>query len=251
MEEVGEGVACFNPWLDLMLPEAPVYLSRCTGVYGNDLDLMFLKTLPPEKIFNPLSALHRFRSKPSQYTWMEEKGFPCLPWLPLEGMDLIQVERFFRLYPRSVVKPTIGQGGWGVEELNWDRFRSWWKKRKGKDEKYLLQPLISEARELRYFFIKDKFSVVLERKSKSGISANFQKQGSALVAQLPEEFQTTIETLIKESGALYGAIDLFIEDGRLIILELNTVPGIEQLEKVSGINIMRPLCQVFLSDFLK
>lgn len=251
MEEVGEGVACFNPWQDFILPEAPVYLSRCTGVYGNDLDLMFLKTLPAGKIINPLGTLQRFRSKSSQYTWMEERNLPCLPWIPLPGMDLIQVERFFRLYPRSVVKPLIGQGGWGVEELNWERFRSWWKKRKGNDEQYLLQPLVQDARELRYFFIKDNFSLVLERKALSGISANFQKQGSAEVSTLPAEFQTTIETLIKESGAIYGAIDLFIEDGRLQILELNSVPGIEQLEKVSGINIMQSLCQVFLSDFLK
>jgi glutathione synthase/RimK-type ligase-like ATP-grasp enzyme len=249
IEEVGQSrVQLFNPWADAILPEAESYLMRTTGVYGNDLDLLIAQSLPQERIMNPLPTLRRFRSKSVQYLWFEELDFPLLHWLPLKGTDLLTIEKFFRLYPEAVVKPLKGQGGWGVEVLKWSTFKSWWKKKQGKDEDYLIQPFIKGARELRYFFIKDGLHLTLERKARSGITANFKTQGSASVTQLPVEFQATIDRLIEKSGAYYGAIDLFIDDGNLIILELNTVPGVEQLEQVSGLNIIRELlkCQFFL-----
>ncbi len=248
-EEVREGVAFFNPWADLLLPDGENYLVRTTGVYGNDLDLMFLKTLAPEKILNPLPSIQRFRSKSTQYFWMEEQGFPMLHWLPVKGTDLITIEKFFRLYPESVVKPIIGQGGWGVEALSWDRFKSW-KKKRGADESYLLQPFIKGATEYRYFFIKDDLEIVLERSAKSGIAANFQKQGNAKVSELPDQFKPVVQKIIQASGASYGALDLLVDENTLYVLELNVVPGIEQLEKVTGMNIMAHLaakffCQIY------
>lgn len=237
----GDNARLFDPWIDLEMPVADHYLVRTTGVYGSELDLLMLQGLPQDRVINPLEALKNFRSKSVQYSWFDEHDFPALHWLPLQGTDLLTIERFFRLYPRVVVKPLIGQGGWGIEVLTWATFKSWWKKKKGRDESYLIQPLISGARELRYFFIKNTFNVCLERKSKSGIAANFKLQGSAIQTELPAEFQEMIDQLIEMSGALYGAIDLLIDDGRPVILELNTVPGIEQLEEVTGLNIIQKL----------
>lgn len=241
IEEVGESeVALFDPWSDLLLPEASLYLVRSTGIYGNDLDLMFAKSLPPEKIFNPLPVLERFRAKDRQYFWFEDQDIPSLPWIYVKGSDLLTIEKFFRLYPELIVKPLKGQGGWGVEALTWSSFKTW-KKKKGADEDYLLQPFIKNAVEYRYFFLEGADPVVLERKSKSGIAANFQRQGEAKLSVLPPEYQETIDDLIKKSGAIYGAIDLIIQHGQPYVLELNAVPGIEQLESVSGRNVMKEI----------
>lgn len=249
--EVGQKATCFNPWQDLILPDATNYLVRTTGVYGSDLDLLMLASLPLANVINPLAVLRRFRSKTSQYLWMEEHNFPLLHWLPLKGTDLITIEKFFRLYPEVVVKPTIGQGGWGIEVLKWDQFKPWWKKRQGRDEDYLIQPLVRGAREFRYFFIKDGPSYTLERKAASGVAANFKRQGQASLTNLEEKFQQLLVQLVEKSGALYGAVDFFVDGERLILLELNSVPGIEQLEIVSGVNIIREFlnakffCQIY------
>jgi glutathione synthase/RimK-type ligase-like ATP-grasp enzyme len=240
IEEVGQDVVLFDPWSDLEFPQASKYLVRTTGVYGNDLDLLMLKAVAADKIVNPLSVLQRFRSKNSQYEWFDEKGIPHLHWIFVKGSDLITVEKFFRLYPELIVKPLRGQGGWGVEALTWDKYKSW-KKNKGQDEDYLLQPFIKNATEYRYFFMKDSAPIVLERTSKSGVAANFQREGAAKLSDLPLEFQPMMENLIQKSGANYGAVDLIVQDGRPYVLELNAVPGIEQLEKVSGQNIMKEL----------
>jgi glutathione synthase/RimK-type ligase-like ATP-grasp enzyme len=237
IEEVGE-VDLFDPWSDLVLPEAEKYIVRTTGIYGNDLDLLMINTLPSERLVNPLPILKRFRSKNTQYEWFDQLDLPCLPWMSLKGTNLVTVEKFFRLYPEVVVKPFNGQGGWGIEALKWDNFKSW-KKKKAQDEDYLIQPFIKNATEYRYFFIKGENPVVLQRHAKTGIAANFQREGEATLVTFPIDHKEVVERLIERSGALYGAIDLLIYDERLIILELNAVPGIEQLEKVSGLNVMK------------
>ncbi len=237
-EEVGESVLIFNPWADLVLPDSQKYLVRTTGVYGSDLDLLILKTLTPDKIINPFPSLQLFRSKLTQYYWFEDHQFPVPAWISLKGVDVLTVEKFFRLYPTAVVKPSIGQGGWGVEGLNWEKFKSWWKKKQGRDEDYILQNFIPDATELRYFFIQGEAPIVLERKSKSGIAANFKKQGQAELSKLPIELQPLVDRLITKSGLYYGAIDLLLDRGNPQILEVNAVPGIEQLESVSGQNVM-------------
>lgn len=242
IEELGDGVALFDPWSDLDLPPAERYLVRTTGIYHSELDLLILGSLPADKVLNPVSVLKRFRCKASQWQWFEEHDLPCLPWIPLKGVDSITAEKFSVLYPEMIVKPNFGQGGWGVEVLTRDSLLGWLKKKKkNNDEDYLLQPLIKNAVEYRYFFIKNNFSVVLKRKSKSGVAANFQREGEAELTELPAFAQADINRLIELSGAAYGAIDLFIQDERLIILELNAVPGIEQLENISRQNILRKL----------
>ena len=238
IEELGQNVDIFDPWSDFILPEADRYLVRTTGVYGSDLDLLLLKTIPKNKVINSLEVLQRFRSKTSQYLWFEEQDVPLLPWLSLKNTDLITIEKFFRLYPEVVVKPNIGQGGWGIEVLRWSDYKSW-KKKKGKDEDYLIQPYLKGATEFRYFFMKDFSPIVLKRMGKTGVAANFRQNGKANLATLPPEFSSVIENLVIKSQALYGAIDLLVLDERPVVLELNTVPGIEQLEKISGENIIQ------------
>lgn len=240
IEEVGHGLPCFDPWSDVEFPQADTYLVRTTGVYGSDLDLLILKGVAPQKVVNSLTGLSIFRSKSHQYEWLDEQNFPVLPWLVLKGADSITVEKFFRLYPEAVAKPLCGQGGWGVEGVNWDNFRQW-KKKKGPDEGYLLQPFVKDSPEFRYFFIKGVSSVVLERKSKSGIAANFQKGGEAKLSGLPAGSETMIHELVEKSGLHYGAIDIIFQHGKPLILEVNSVPGFEQVEKVSGLNLVKKL----------
>ena len=240
-EEVGQALLFFNPWQDFQVPEAQKYLIRTTGVYGSDLDLHILATLPAQQLINPLPSLKIFRSKLTQYEWMEERNFKVPEWINLNGVDVLNVEKFFRLFPSGLVKPHIGQGGWGIEGMNWENFKTWWKKKRGVDESFILQKFIPSALELRCFFIKGLPHIVLERRSKSNIAANFKQQGLAKLATLPYGLESIVAKLIFESGLDYGAIDLLIEGDQVYFLDINSVPGIEQLEQVSGQNIIRNL----------
>ncbi len=244
-EEVGQ-IELFDPWFDLMLPDADIYLARTSGVYRSDLDLMILGSLPKNKIFNPVESLKRFRLKSTQYQWFEEHDFPVLPWLHVSQIQFETVEKFFRLYPECVVKPLAGQGGWGIERLTWEKFKSWKnKKNKMGDNDYLLQPFLKGAEEYRFIFIKGARPVILKRMVSSGITANFKTSGKAEVARLSDRLEEQMQTIIMASGAHYGAVDLFVQGGAMFIIDFNSVPGLEQAEKISGRNLLRDLVQSF------
>lgn len=247
ISEVGQSrVEFIDPWKDRQVPQATKLLVRSTSIYGDDRDLDYLKSMPLSKrVINPLSVLERFRSKPLQYEWMEKQGLPLLPWRRLKGEPSSTVKLFFedRIISQAIVKPYRGQGGWGVQKLDCETCSHWWESRREQnDEEYLLQAFV-DAEEYRYFFIQGQ-SWVLKRQGKE-LAANFSVGGSATLSELPEVAKPIILQLVIKSGAHYGAIDFFVAGKNVWILELNTCPGIEQLEQVTQQNIISHLLKSF------
>jgi glutathione synthase/RimK-type ligase-like ATP-grasp enzyme len=216
----------FNPWEDDILPDADLYLVRTSGIYGDDQDLKVIRTLPSEKIINPLGMLELCRDKVRQYRFFPE--------ISPRFLDL-QTTLMPKLEGKWVAKPHRGQGGWGVKILEAQDVEAWWEnqKRLG-DTEYLLQEYI-EGEEIRVFFIRDQlFS--LKRQGEAGVS-NFAQGGKAQKVKLTQDQEDMVRMVIFKSQAHYGAID-FIHRERPSFLELNSMPGIEQIEEVLKIDLI-------------
>jgi glutathione synthase/RimK-type ligase-like ATP-grasp enzyme len=255
-EEIGnERLIRFNPWLEAR-PEQVVnqVLVRSSGVYGSDRDLAWLSGQSDKNIINPLWSLTCFRQKSTQYGFLADHEFCHLPWMSFEQASEEKAQEMSRdTGARKVlVKPDRGQGGWGQKVLL-NREVATWKKQKiaVNDTSYLFQPYLEGYQEYRVFFIRDQLQIVLKRRSLTGGPANFAQAGEAELALLPDAILPEVKRLIARSQAYYGAIDLLIGTNNYYFLELNVVPGIEQLEAVSGVNIIRQLlaanffCQLF------
>ena len=221
----------FNPWVDEIVPEADFYLVRTTSVYGDDRDLRVIEKLPPHKVINPLGMLKLCRTKLNQY-----ERFPEISprFLDLERSSFEKAHDFFlnEFKGKGVVKPHRGQGGWGVKILQGEEFKTWWES--STDREFLLQEYI-EGEEIRVFFIQDKF-FGLKRFGEKGI-ANHAQGGEARPFIIEEGLKASLKELIKETGAHYGAFDLIFKD-RYYLLELNSVPGIEQIEEVLKVDLI-------------
>lgn len=244
IEEVGEeGVIRFNPWEDKVLPVAKTYWVRTSGVYRDDKDLDFLNEVPKDaKVVNSLESLKRFREKESQYQFFKDSKLPHLSWLNLNLATDEEITSFLKKVGsrKYLIKPNRGQGGWGISVHDKNKFLEFWhKQRESGDVDYLLQPYIEDKIEYRLFFIGNRMSVMLEREAEEGVPANFSQGGKARVIPVPSRFQFMLKDLIKKSGAQYGAIDLLLTKNGPMILELNTTPGIEQLEEMTGAGIIR------------
>jgi glutathione synthase/RimK-type ligase-like ATP-grasp enzyme len=246
-DEVGGEVALFNPWEEKHLPDAHSYILRATGIYGSSTDLSLLST--HDNVINSVKSHNIFREKQTQYSFFENHQHPCLPWINLQGLTEAQALHFLKTYKRVLVKPNRGQGGWGVEVLGENSFSSWWAVG---DHDYVMQPYRDDLREGRLFFIGEEKSWCLERlKSKGAVAANFKQEGEARLLTLSAAHQGALNRLIQNSGAFYGAIDFLYDDSKLYTLELNVVPGIEQLEMITGENIAGQLAAKFLSQKIK
>lgn len=241
-EEVGKDeFTVFNPFGESDLPKGTFYLVRTTGVYHSRRDLELLKKVSQKNIFNPLSTLEIFRSKISQFKWFEEKKISIPPYLNLMGAKTQEVKEFFERHREVVLKPHFGQGGWGVRLVNQEEVL---KVLDSEDSAYLLQPYI-KGEEIRYFFIKGRLPLIQRRIPTKGVAANFQSEGVSEIISLSSKIQEKIEDVIALSGALYGAIDCFKVGDEILFLELNTVPGVEQAEKVSKRNLVREILSLF------
>lgn len=242
-EEVGQGLSFYNPWENENPPLAGTYLFRSSAIYGSNIDLESLVKLPSwAKVINSAQALNNFRDKKRQYSLSLGRPFQSIPWLSLAAQAPDIVQEFFLDHPDVIIKPLRGQGGWGVERLSSATFVSWWNSRV--DEDYLLQKFIP-GNEWRIFFIQDQLWCL--KRSGEGSAVNFAQGGEAELISPPKDLQKLVQVCIQNSGAFYGAIDLIENEGEYYFLELNLSPGIEQLEKVSGDNIISELLQALNS----
>lgn len=230
IEEVGQQtIVLFNPWKDQNPQGFDRILFRSSGIYHSDADLDFVRKASVP-VLNPLESLLRFRSKSSQYQWFKEQSHPHIPWQWLK--DFTGGTGWF------LVKPDLGQGGWGIQVLTSSQMLSFKEQQMVKgDLSWLVQPYV-EATEYRVFFMgEDRFT--LKRSAGEGkVASNFSQEGLAELVTMPAHMVSMVERLIKESGAYYGAIDLLDPDEGPVVLEVNMVPGIEQLEQLTHLNII-------------
>lgn len=248
-EEVGEDSICIlDPWQsqEEAFPVGAI-LVRTTGVYGGNADLDFLETRCRRKeIINPLEALSIFRSKLSQYELFGRIGIPQVPWLDLRQTDVSVIMSFIQNFPvpRYIIKPHRGQGGWGIKAMTPRQIYDWYES--SSDREYILQPCIEGAREFRFFFIGDKLAWTIERfKARGEVAANFQLEGEARRVDTDPRFEGIIRQIRSTTPVHYGALDILVIENEIFVLELNVVPGIQQMEKVLGINVMRCLLESF------
>ena len=231
-EEVGD-VVFWNPWHSRSVPPSHNILIRSPGVYGDDRDLDLVKACHGHNIINPVSTHELLRDKPRQFHFLEKKGFHLIPWRTLDGRGDFLPEKI-------LIKPIRGQGGWGIRIMNSGEFLSW--EQETTDRSWIVQPFLENVRELRLFFCGDE-EFLLERKG--SVAANFKQGGEARLISLPPALSELGEEIRFLTGAFYGAVDLFEVEGQHLILEVNPVPGVEQLEHITGQNIVRKVLSLF------
>jgi glutathione synthase/RimK-type ligase-like ATP-grasp enzyme len=234
-EELGEHkIQHFNPWSDPIPASCDKILFRSSGIYHSDIDLDFVKNSQAD-VMNPLKSLEIFRSKSKQYEFFEAHHHPALQWWRLADWTNGPSDREF------LVKPDMGQGGWGIEVLRAPELLKWKHSQEAKgDMSWVVQPYLN-TQEYRVFFMGEE-RICLKRFPKNGERiSNFAQEGEAQLVDLPTEIKAVIEPLIEDSRAYYGAIDLLDSVNGPIILELNVTPGIEQVEALGGRNLIQTL----------
>lgn len=245
IEEGGPShVELINPWeTPSQILNNGSILVRTTAIHASDVDLQFLEQ-QSASIIPSLSALRTFRTKPSQFHYFAKNNLPFVPWISLQHFKQESLESFCSLHPGPLlIKPHRGQGGWGVRVFeNKMKLLEWMNSTT--DHEYLLQPYLGQHQELRLFFKQDDF-ICLER-LKNGVTANFKQDGEARLSLVPSELKNIVDKIRREFGLLYGACDFLINKEGAYLLEMNLVPGIEQLETVTGRNIAQELWKVFI-----
>jgi ribosomal protein S6--L-glutamate ligase len=229
--------------------KSSLYFLRTSGVRYDDFDLLTAQnfSLNNYNIKNSIESCSLFRNKDWQYLYFREHKINCIPSFMYRGtLQLHDWETIQKLSPNGdyVLKMNRGNQGVGVNLIHGhqslisflETFHAI------KDQRFLIQPLIPHKKELRLFIIKNEIHAIVERTiSENDFRGNAKRSNAKLLTKIPKVIQDEVLKATKLSKLDYCGVDVIITKDEFLILEINPVPGFEQVESLSKKNIAREL----------
>lgn len=107
----------------------------------------------------------------------------------------------------------------------------------------------SFGRDLRIFTIKDKAIACMIRKSNSDFRANVALGASVESYPITPTISKIVSDIYEQTHLDFLGIDLLFGSDGFYFCEINVMPGLEGIEKASGINISRLIIETINNDF--
>ncbi|STY30703.1 ribosomal protein S6 modification protein [Legionella wadsworthii] len=104
----------------------------------------------------------------------------------------------------------------------------------------LVQEFIEESRgvDIRCFVVGEKVIAAVKRQAKDGeFRANVHQGGNAVKVKLSPQERAIAVSAAKTMGLKVAGVDLIRSNHGPLVLEINSSPGLEGIEKATGINI--------------
>ncbi len=114
------------------------------------------------------------------------------------------------------------------------------------DANILVQEFIKEAAgvDLRCFVVGGKVVAAMKRKGAEGdFRSNLHRGGKADMVKLTPEERTTAVRAAKSMGLKVAGVDLLRSNHGPVVMEVNSSPGIEGIEKASGIDVAKKIIE--------
>lgn len=119
------------------------------------------------------------------------------------------------------------------------------------DAYFLVQEFVSEAKgcDLRCFVVGDEVVASMERKAKAGeFRANLHRGGTARSIEISEEEREMALKATRTMGLTISGVDILRTPEGPKILEVNSSPGLEGIERASGKDIAGKMIE-YIEDF--
>lgn len=249
----------FNPYQGLLSIQekhsttkgSPVLFHRISGTRYDDFDLTIAQHFEDQgfKVTNPLHALNEFRSKDRQMLFFKRHQLSSVPTILYRGeLNENYWEQIMKLSrsKKYVLKMVRGNQGTGVNLISGhqslksllETFHAL------KDQKFLIQPFIEHKKEWRIFILKGEILGTIERRlGAEDFRGNSKRSKGSFIKKIPSALSDEALMAYQLSGLDYCGIDIMSTKDGPVFLEINAVPGFEQMEELSGKNIARELIQ--------
>jgi ribosomal protein S6--L-glutamate ligase len=116
----------------------------------------------------------------------------------------------------------------------------------GLDKDVIIQQFIAEGagRDYRAFVVGDRVVAAMMRTAPEGeFRSNIHRGGEGTLVDLPKEFERAAIKAAQTLGLQIAGVDLMESIEGPLILEVNSSPGFEGIEKATGLNIARFMIQ--------
>jgi RimK family alpha-L-glutamate ligase len=189
------------------------------------------------RVVNSASSIERTVDKYYTSFLLAEAGIPTPRTLVTEDFDAALAA--CREMGDVVIKPLFGSEGKGMvraadEETAYRVLRAWELNR----YVYYIQEYLPHFQEdIRAFVVGGVIVAAMLRRGKDW-KTNFSKGAEITPIDLSPEMEAMALRAVKTIGLDYAGVDLMTaEDGRIYVIEINSIPGWRGLQKVTDINI--------------
>ncbi len=115
----------------------------------------------------------------------------------------------------------------------------------------LIQEYIAEShgKDIRALVVGDKVVASMRRKARGReFRSNYHLNGTIESVDLPEDFAEVARRAARVLGLHIAGVDLLESDQGPLVLEVNSSPGLEGIEKASGVNVAGEIIDFVISE---
>ena len=121
----------------------------------------------------------------------------------------------------------------------------------GEDKEWLYEEFISTSfgRDIRFYSIRGNVVACMQRKSKYDFRANVALGATVEPYEITPQIRQIAKDIYEQTKLDFLGIDLLFGDDKPYFCEINVMPGLEGIEKSSGINIAKLIIDTIKGDF--
>lgn len=189
-------------------------------------------------VCNPPRSLEVAIDKYLTLTRLEQAGIP-VPRTVVVQDAAAGMRAFESLGGDVVVKPLFGSEGRGIirltdAELAWRAFKTI---ERLEGVIYLQQHLRHTGFDVRALVVGDDV-FAMKRVNENDFRTNLSRGGRGDRFELPTQWEELARQASRAVGTMVGGVDLLpTEDGQIVVLEVNAVPGWRGIQRVTGVPI--------------
>ncbi len=120
------------------------------------------------------------------------------------------------------------------------------------EKEWLFEEFIDSSfgRDMRFYSIRGNVVACMQRKSKSDFRANVALGASVEPFEITSEIRKIARDIYEQTKLDFLGIDLMFGPDKPYFCEINVMPGLEGIEKTSGINVAKNIIEIIKRDFI-
>ena len=121
----------------------------------------------------------------------------------------------------------------------------------GMEKEWLFEEFITTSfgRDMRFYSIRGEVVACMQRKSQGDFRANVALGASVEPYEITEEIRQIAKDIYEQTGLDFLGIDLLFGEEKSYFCEINVMPGLEGIEKASGVNVAKKIMETIKADF--
>lgn len=119
------------------------------------------------------------------------------------------------------------------------------------EKEYVFEEYISTSygRDIRFYSIRGEVIACMTREAVSGFKANVALGANVRALPIDENIRQTARDVYAQTGLDFLGIDLLFGKDKPYFCEINVMPGMEGMEKATGVNVAGAIIDTIVEDF--